>query len=310
MSCEGPPTVHGVLECLYERFSPSGWLWLVSYSGGKDSSLLLLSTLRFAESRGFSVAVVYNDCGGDLPELRGLAYRVLGVVRARGHAVYVTRPERTFFDYLLSRYSPPRWNFRWCCKRIKELPFRRLAEKLSEERPVLNLLGLRREEARWRNWTVKAVSGRLVYAAPLNRLSAGEVWQLLWEECGRDRELGFLCWELSKIYSGAERSGCWFCPLVTRDKLLESRPQLLKLKLEILEAWCAGRRERIVELSKQYPDLVKLTAPIDTGALKPLYPCGRKCGTCDIMKRRAALRAFLGGKARPLGEPPTLHTAR
>jgi len=310
LSCRGSSSVYGVLECLYERFSPGTWLWLVSYSGGKDSSLLLLSAIRFAESRGFTIAVVYNDCGGDLPELRGLVYRVLDVVRARGHTVYVTRPERTFFDYLLSRYSPPRWNFRWCCKRIKELPFRRLAEELSEERPVLNLLGLRREEARWRNWVVKAVNSKLVYAAPLNRLTTGEVWQLLWEECSRDRELGFLCGELSKIYNGAERSGCWFCPLVAHDKLLESRPELLKLKLEVLEAWCTGRRERIVELSRQHPDLIELTAPVDTGALKPLYPCGRKCGICDIRIRRIILRDALKRKAKQLDQPPTLHAAQ
>jgi len=286
--------IYNTFQELYEKFDPTEWIWLVSYSGGKDSSLLLLLALEFAEEKGFSLNIVYNDNGGDLPELRDLVFKVLNVVSKRGHQVYVTRPEMTFFDYLLTRYSPPRWNFRWCCKRLKEIPFRRLAERLSRERPVLNLLGLRREEARWRNWTLKVVNSRLVYAAPLNRLSSGEVWELLEGECERYKPLSFVCKELRRIYNGADRSGCWYCPLVIEDSLLKSRPELLKLKLEILEAWCTGRREKIVELSRLFPDLIRITVNIDK-LLPPSYPCGRRCSTCQISRVRASLRNTLAG---------------
>lgn len=233
--------------------------------------------MRFAEARGFKVAVVYNDTGGDPPALRKYVYDVLEEVKRAGHAVYVTRPERTFFDYLLAEYSPPRWNFRWCCKRLKELPFKRLAEELARERPVLNLLGTRAEEARWRGWFLKRISGRLVYAAPLYDLTGEEAWELL-------RELRPDVYErLRQIYGGARRMGCWFCPLI-KDV---TEPQLMKLKLEVYNAWCSGRRERILDLAKERPDLIQVT--VDASAVRRDFPCGRKCGVCQVAKVRAEL---------------------
>lgn len=285
-----------VFQHLYRAFSPGVWVWLVSYSGGKDSTLLLFASLRFAEERGFALSVVYNDSGGDLPELRGLAYRVLDHVERLGHAVYVTRPERTFFDYLLTRYSPPRWNFRWCCKRLKELPFRRLVSELARRGPVLNLLGLRREEARWRSWLVRRAGRGLVYAAPLRDLKAGDVWSLLEEYAPR-----WVVRSLREVYGGAERSGCWFCPLVLRDRLLESRPQLLRLKLEILESWCSGRREHILELSERYPELVRVS--IGPGELLRDYPCGKRCRTCTVMKVRSVLKTSTTEPGAPSPKP-------
>jgi 3'-phosphoadenosine 5'-phosphosulfate sulfotransferase (PAPS reductase)/FAD synthetase len=277
------------LEGLYVAYPPGEWLWLISYSGGKDSTALLLSTLRFAQGIGFKVGVVYNDCGGDLPELRGLVFKVLEYVRGLGHEVYVTRPERSFFDYLLTRYSPPRWNFRWCCKRIKELPFKRLAEELTRTRKVLNLVGVRAEEARWRNWYIKEVSGSLVYAAPLHDLRGGEVWSIL-REASQDLGLSWVYDELLKVYNNGsvERTGCWFCPLIVHDRMLESRPELARLKLEILNAWCSGRRERILKLSREHPDLIR--TQVAEKEITAGYPCGRKCRDCQVNLVRKVLK--------------------
>lgn len=276
---------------LVEEYDPHNWLWLVSYSGGKDSTLLLFIALELSTKFGFKIGVVYNDSGGDVPELRQLAREVLRKVSELGHEVYVTKPEMTFFDYLLTKYSPPRWNFRWCCKRLKEIPFRELALKLSKQHKVLNLIGNRREEARWRNWKVKAVSERLVYVAPLLRLSAKDVWRALFELASWSTFYAVVVAKLMYIYSGAERSGCWFCPLVTKDKLLSSRPELLKLKYQILRAWCSGNRNKIVELSRMYPDLVQVTVAVDETPAK--YPCGRKCAKCQVSRTITYLEATL-----------------
>ena len=277
------------LNRLYKEFEPSDWIWLVSYSGGKDSTLLLLHVLSFAEERGFKIHVVYNDSGGDLPELRNLAYTVISLVNRRGHTVHITRPERTFFDYLLTKYSPPRWNFRWCCKRLKEVPFRRLVYELSSSFKVLNLVGTRREEARWRNWYIKKVSERIVYVAPLHDFTSAEVWEEL--RLVASGEFAFVYERLRSIYNGADRSGCWFCPLVVRDRLLESRPHLLKLKLEILASWCSERRERILELSKLYPELVEVK--VQPSDINSDYPCKRKCMNCQVNLVKQVIRAGL-----------------
>ena len=281
---------------LYDVYSPRDWLWLVSYSGGKDSTALLLLVLRFACEKGFRVGVVYNDCGGDLPEVRALVYRVLDALRAHSvlrncvSEVYVTKPEKSFFDYLLTKYSPPRWSFRWCCKRLKEYPFKRLAKELSKSYRVLNLVGSRSEEARWRSWSVKVVSERLVYAAPLHKLKREDVWRLL---RGLSSELG-LEWVYSKlleVYRGGavSRSGCWFCTVAGPSSLLLLDRDLLKLKLEVLEAWCSGLRERIAELSKEYPELVKVSVSTITHS----YPCGRKCEKCQVKLVRDSIKKLL-----------------
>lgn len=273
-------------EELYKIYDPKVWMWLVSYSGGKDSSLLLALTLKFAENKGFKIHVVYNDSGGDLPEHRDLIYKVLKEVMSRGHAVHITSPSMTFFDYLLMKYSPPRWNFRWCCRRIKEIPFRKLIEGLSKEKPVLNLIGIRREEARWRNWEIKRVNERLVYVAPINNFTNDEVWQMLPSALSLIN-LEWVYDELKRIYNGAERSGCWFCPLIIHDKLLQSRPELLRLKLLIFNAWCSGNREEIIELSTRYPHLIKITVKSN---INKEYPCGRRCSTCQILIVRKTLK--------------------
>jgi 3'-phosphoadenosine 5'-phosphosulfate sulfotransferase (PAPS reductase)/FAD synthetase len=81
--------VYKQLSCFYRDYSPNEWYWLVSYSGGKGSTTLLLLTLKLAEEKGFELGVVYNDGGGDIPELRGLVRRVLAYVEELGHRIYM-----------------------------------------------------------------------------------------------------------------------------------------------------------------------------------------------------------------------------
>jgi 3'-phosphoadenosine 5'-phosphosulfate sulfotransferase (PAPS reductase)/FAD synthetase len=290
--------VYEHLDWLFYSYPPTEWLWLVSYSGGKDSTTLLLLTLSYATDKDFKVSVVYNDCGGDPSRLRELVFEVLSTVKNHSEIsravdrVFVTRPDKTFFDYLLTKYSPPRWNFRWCCKRLKEYPFKRLIGELAKERKVLNLVGNRREEARWRSWLVKKVSDRVVYAAPLRDLKNDEVWCLLREIAGR---LGFewIYERLLDIYRGGavRRSGCWFCTLTSPLNMLILEPEVLKVKLEILDAWCSGNREHIIELAKKYPELVSTTVARDE--INYSYPCGRKCDTCQVGKLRSLLKKIL-----------------
>ena len=290
--------VYKYLDWLFHSYPPSEWLWLVSYSGGKDSTTLLLLALSYAADKGFKVSIVYNDSGGDLPKLRGLVFEVLNAVKSNPkllHAVgsvFVTRPNKTFFDYLLTKYSPPRWNFRWCCKRLKEYPFRRLVSELAKERKVLNLVGNRSEEARWRSWLVKKVSDKVVYVAPLRDLRNDDVWHLLKTVSS---QLGFewVYRTLLDIYRGGaiKRSGCWFCTLTSPLNMLILEPEVLKIKLELLDAWCNNNRERIMELAKEHPELIHITITRDK--ISYGYPCGKKCDTCQVGKLRSLLKKLV-----------------
>jgi 3'-phosphoadenosine 5'-phosphosulfate sulfotransferase (PAPS reductase)/FAD synthetase len=279
--------VYKQLSRLYKDYPPNEWYWLVSYSGGKDSTTLLLLALKLAEERGFELGVVYNDNSGDLPELRDLVGRVLAYVRGLGCRTYITKPEASFFDYLLTRYSPPRWNFRWCCKRLKERPFKRFVESIRGRR-VLNLVGTRREEARWRGWSRRVVNEDLVYAAPLHDLKNDDVWALL-RVVSLELGVEWIYRELREVYGGARRTGCWFCPLVVFDGMLLARPELLRLKLEVFESWCSGERLRILELSRRYPELVR----VSVSNPQYHYPCGRRCRTCQVRLVRETLRDLI-----------------
>jgi 3'-phosphoadenosine 5'-phosphosulfate sulfotransferase (PAPS reductase)/FAD synthetase len=283
----GYEKVYKQLSCFYRDYPPNEWYWLVSYSGGKDSTTLLLLTLRLAKQKGFELGVVYNDDGGDLPELRELVRRVLTYVEELGYRTYITKPEMSFFDYLLTKYSPPRWNFRWCCKRLKERPFKRFVESI-KGRKILNLVGTRREEARWRGWSKKVVNEGLVYAAPLRDLKSDDVWALL-REVSLELRVKWIYRGLREVYRGAKRTGCWFCPLVMFDEMLLTRPELLRLKLEIFESWCSGERLKILELSKKYPGLVK----VSVSDPQSHYPCGKRCRICQVRLIRKTLRDLI-----------------
>ena len=312
MALELIRSVYGYLDRLFLLHPPSEWLWLVSYSGGKDSTTLLLVTLSYASDKGFRVGIVYNDCGGDLPKLRELVFEVLNAVKSHPKIsyavdrVFVTRPDKTFFDYLLTRYSPPRWNFRWCCKRLKERPFKKLVEGLARERKVLNLVGNRREEARWRNWVIRRVGSRVVYAAPLHSLKNEDVWHLL-RTTATQLGLEWVYERLLEIYRGGavRRSGCWFCTLTSPLSALILEPELLKIKLEILDAWCKGNRERIMELAREHPALINVTVAKEE--ISYGHPCGRKCSTCQVSRLRNILKKLINQTIENTYEPPQRH---
>jgi 3'-phosphoadenosine 5'-phosphosulfate sulfotransferase (PAPS reductase)/FAD synthetase len=275
---------------LHKLYPPDEWLWLISYSGGKDSTTLLLLTLKLAYEKNFRVGVVYNNSGGDIPEIVNLVHKILTYIKKLGHETYITRPEKSFFDYLLTKYSPPRWNFRWCCKRLKEIPFKRFIKELSESRKVLNLVGNRSEEARWRRWFIKKLNENLIYSAPLYDLRNEDVWKLL-DNVSMELNMRWIYQELRYIYREGliRRTGCWFCPLITFDRMIITRPLLIKLKLEILESWCNGVRERILELSKKYPELIN----VSVNRISKKYPCGRRCNICQVKLIRSTLKDII-----------------
>jgi len=51
---EGLHYVEGRFNRLYHEFPPTEWKWVVCYSGGKDSTALLLSLMELAEGKGLA----------------------------------------------------------------------------------------------------------------------------------------------------------------------------------------------------------------------------------------------------------------
>ena len=144
-------------------------LWVVSFSGGKDSSVLLDLVVRFLMKRGGpEVAVVYSDTLLDWRPLREWALGVMGSLRILSERLdlplkaFVLRPREgeSFLEMVLERrYPAPSPRFRWCTERLKVKPTLRLIRSLRPGRNgVVMLTGIRYGESRERSGRMRARS--------------------------------------------------------------------------------------------------------------------------------------------------------
>lgn len=213
--------------------------WIVAYSGGKDSTLLLqlvwetLLALAPEEHRR-KIYIVANDTLVESPLVIDHLKRSINVIRNKGQklglpiTVQMTQPyiDQTFWVNVIGRgYIPPTRNFRWCTDRMKIQPTNRLIEGLlaKHKRAVL-LVGTRRSESQNRrrnmqNHSVKAnkmnphnsIKGCQMFA-PLADLIDNEVWMILMQ---RKPPWGGSHRNLITLYRNA---GGGECPLVlTKD---------------------------------------------------------------------------------------------
>ena len=195
--------VRGVLRAAFAE--PGGEPWIVAYSGGKDSTLLLQLVWEIAAAadpeRRRPVYVVANDTLVESPLVIDHLRRSLDVIRAAARAaglpitVKVTEPciDQTFWVNVIGRgCMPPARNSRWCTDQMKIFPINRLIERLlwTHGRAVL-LIGTRRRESqnRPRARTRRGLSAtarnphRTIEHCrtftPLADLGDDDVWQIL-----------------------------------------------------------------------------------------------------------------------------------
>ena len=205
--------------------------WIVAYSGGKDSTLLLhLVWEAAAGAPRRPVYVVSNDTLVESPLVIRHLRQSLAVIREGARrdglpiTVKVTEPciDQTFWVNVIGRgYIPPTRNFRWCTDRMKIAPTNDLIRKLvlTHRRAVL-LVGTRRSESQTRG---RAMARRGVTAAamnphdtipdcrmfaPLADLDDDDVWKILMQ---RRPPWGGTHRDLVTLYRNA---GGGECPLV------------------------------------------------------------------------------------------------
>ena len=213
--------------------------WIVAYSGGKDSTLLLqlvwetLLSLT-PEERRREVHVIANDTlvespiviqhlKNSLQEIRLAATSAKLPITIRISQPYI---DQTFWVNVIGRgYIPPTRNFRWCTDRMKIQPTNRLiTEILSKHKRAVLLVGTRRSESqtRRRNMDRHGVTANKLNPhssiqncrmfAPLADLEDNEVWMVLMQ---RRPPWGNSHRQLITIYRNA---GGGECPLVlTKD---------------------------------------------------------------------------------------------
>ena len=179
--------------------------WIIGFSGGKDSTLLLQlvwkSLLKIDPIfRKREIWVVCNDTLVENPHIVNFINRTLDTIKVAAVEqdlpifVQKTTPrlEDTFWVNLIGRgYPAPNNVFRWCTERLKIDPTTRfIKSKVAEDGEVIILLGTRSAESGNRARSIKKheVKGQRLRKhllpnayvfAPIKDVETGELWQYL-----------------------------------------------------------------------------------------------------------------------------------
>lgn len=208
--------------------------WIVGFSGGKDSTLLLqltwLALRQIPEQlRTRQIYVVCNNTLVENPKVIDYVEGVLKKIQEEAHnqgmpiVVKQTTPalEDTFWVNLIGKgYPSPNNIFRWCTERLKINPTTKfILDKISDSGEVIILLGTRSDESanRAKNLKKREVKGNrlrkhvlpnaYVYAA-IKDVKTDDLWQYLaqvpspWKASNK---------ELITLYKNANSGDC---PLV------------------------------------------------------------------------------------------------
>ncbi len=178
--------------------------WVLAYSGGKDSTLLLQLTWEMLESlpsreRKRELHIVSNDTLVESPlvieHLKASMETIKKAANGLPIQTQITKPciDQTFWVNVIGRgYIPPTRNFRWCTDRMKIAPTDQLLENLVRgHKRVVLLVGTRKSESanRRRNMEKHGVTGTRMNPhssiqgcrmfAPLAELTDEDVWMVL-----------------------------------------------------------------------------------------------------------------------------------
>ena len=209
--------------------------WIVAYSGGKDSTLLLQLVWEAiaelpTEQRHRQIHVIANDTLVESPVIiKHLRNSLAQIQEAASHqglplTTHLSEPstDQTFWVNVIGRgYIPPTRNFRWCTDRMKIQPTNRLIEGiLHQHKRTVLLVGTRRSESSNRGNAMKkrGVSANNMNPhtsikncrmfAPLADLVDNDVWMVLMQ---RRPPWGGTHRNLITVYRNA---GGGECPLV------------------------------------------------------------------------------------------------
>lgn len=205
--------------------------WIIGFSGGKDSTLMLHLVLEAIFEIPFSqrkreVHIVANDTLVESPIVAHYVNKVLKKIDKSISRLNVpftvkkTAPDinHTFWVNLIGRgYPPPTKFFRWCTDRMKIKPTTQyIHEKVTEAGEAILLLGVRRKESSERARNAKKydngdrlnrhndIQNCLVFR-PILELSTEDVWNYL---ADNDAPWGGDHNDLKQLYLDASGDEC------------------------------------------------------------------------------------------------------
>ena len=265
-----PTRINAIKDVIRSEYQEThSYPWLVAYSGGKDSTLLLQLVWEViadlpAVARRRRVLVVANDTLVESPlviaHLRASLAQIKSAALDQGLPIdtTITVPciDQTFWVSVIGRgYIPPTRNFRWCTDRMKILPTTRLIRNVTRTaNGTVLLIGTRRAESQNRR---RAMSKRDVSASQLN--PHGKVER---------------CWMFAPL-ADLDDHHVWMILMQHRPPWGESHRQLITLYRN------AGGGECPLVLTKDQ-------AP-SCGSSSPRFGCW----TCTVVQKDRSLRGLI-----------------
>jgi DNA sulfur modification protein DndC len=221
--------------------------WIVTFSGGKDSTAMAVLSLEAGLELGSQVRridIVYADTLLEIPSIQRFASFFLESIASDNRLVdlplftHTVKPaaESSFWVLLLGRgYPPPHQRFRWCTRRLKIEPAEMALKQYTLPGRTSILTGVRFGESKARDARLATACsrggecGQGVWLQHSQRLQATYMAPIVdWEECDVwdyltlvAPTLGYKTEHLEDVYNGHDtRFGCWVCTVVSQEKAL------------------------------------------------------------------------------------------
>jgi DNA sulfur modification protein DndC len=230
---------------LQQAFIAGKTKWVVTYSGGKDSTLLAVLAGEIVRRRLWwspkAVHVVYSDTLQEIPQMHNVAMKFIAHIQELNRSgvpitAHVVHPDwsQTFWVLVLGKgYPVPHRRFWWCTERLKVNPVKKVLKELGREDDVAILTGVRFGESDRRDGKMKRAASYCVgqgecgqsleyhgALAPIAHWKTCHVWDFL-ALCAP--AWGWPTMDVVNLYGDAPvRFGCWTCTLVERDRALET----------------------------------------------------------------------------------------
>lgn len=267
-----------LIKCEYLKDSTP---WYIGFSGGKDSSALLILVINALSNLTVfnrQVTVIYCDTGVENPIITNYVYSTFNSLEIECKNINIpilftiVKPElkdRFFVKVIGKGYPTPTNIFRWCTKSLRINPVKKIIDKNSK---AIILLGVRDGESIQRDRTIsrhkltddyylsqnKSTTNKIF--APIIHYSIKDVWATikfktipisikhdligkLYKDAGSECPVYK---ESNGTPCGKGRFGCWTCTVVRKDKSVE---KMIKngydslLPLFIFRNWIAEFRD-------------------------------------------------------------------
>ena len=276
--------------------------WLITFSGGKDSTLTLILAIEYAlmnRDRVKTIDIVYSDTLLEIPSIHQFAMDFLKYINKserisslpiKTHIVTPKLDERFWVKVLGKGYPPPHQKFRWCTRRIKIEPCNEILKRIIVQNKTTVLTGVRFGESNSRNqrlnascyrggecgqglWFEKSNKLNIGYLAPIINWPLCDVWDYL---CGFASRNDYPTRALMSVYNGHDtRFGCWICTVVRQDKAMartieQDKWSHLKPLYEFRNYLWESTRSKETRVLHKNGTIVKLNIKVRKGLLEEL----------------------------------------